>query len=61
MRADKFYFVYGSVDHNKFTILTPGEYILMDRHFNCVGLTESEMDQLIAKDYANFKRSEVSP
>lgn len=60
MKVSKPYFIYTSVDHHHYTVAGPGEYLVMDRHFNCAAMTESQMDHHIAADYRRFKRAEAN-
>ena len=56
-RADKRMLMYTSIDHGRCTVVEPGEYILIDRHFNTYFVTEKQMEYYIRDDYARFQRA----
>lgn len=54
-RVDKRTFLYMDIAHTKYTLLDAGEYVVIDRHFNCFFMTAAQMEALISRDFKNFK------
>jgi hypothetical protein len=49
--------LYTSVHHEGLTVVQPSEYVLLDRHFNALILSEKQMEYYIRDHYAKFKRT----
>jgi hypothetical protein len=56
MQQHKHKLLYTSVAHTGMTVVQPGEYVLLDRHFNTFILSEKQMDYYIRDDYARYRR-----
>lgn len=51
--------MFTTIYHTGCVVVEPGEYILIDRHFNTFILTEKQMDYYIQDDYARFQRAQT--
>lgn len=54
-------FLWMDVSHTRYTIVSPGEYILLDRHFSLFPMSEAQMKACIATDFKRWKRPELPP
>jgi hypothetical protein len=56
-RVNKRLLLVSRINRTRYTIVNVGDYIILDRWFNCGVANEKQMSQLIRADYEKFKRS----
>jgi hypothetical protein len=55
-------FLWMDVSHTRYTLVSPGEYIVLDRHFSLFPMSEAQMTACISNDFKGWKRSpQASP
>lgn len=59
--VDKPMFLWMNITRSKYTLVDKGEFILLDRHFNCFFMTAKQMQACIASDFRRWKRPDLDP
>lgn len=59
--ADKLLFMWMNITYSRYTIVDKGEFILVDRHFNCLLMTAKQMEACLSSDFRKWRRPDVDP
>jgi hypothetical protein len=54
-------FLWMDIPRTRYTIVAPGEYVFIDRHFNTFCMTQAQMNACIASDFKRWKRPDTKP
>lgn len=54
-------FLWMDVTRSRYTIVSPGDYIFLGRHFNCFCMTSAQLNACIASDFKRWKRPDNKP